>query len=505
VRARRLSALDASFLRLESSITHMHVGWSATLSVPDEGERATLGALRERVAARVGDLAWCRWRLQRAPLGLSEPRWVEDREFAVSDHVHALAGPDETVSYERFSDLRDALLSEPLDRSRPPWHIYMIPRLEDGRLALLGKVHHSLVDGIAALQIVNLVLDESPGGSGTQAASFSTSGEQGRLGWAVDELSHNADAALKVVRTAAGAATHPRRSVGSVVRDARCALSAARTDVLPRAPISRLNASISGRRTLVGYRASRADLREARAGGGTLNEIGLTLVAGALRALALRRGEPPRAPLKAMVPVSMRRPDEVGPGNRISMVYVQLPVHLGSPIDRIEAVREQMDALKTSGRPQGTEILYDVGGLLPAPLRSPVVKALSSPRIFNLTISNSPGPRGTIHVLGCEVQEVYSVVPIAPQHSLAIGMVRYRRELFIGCYADPVALPEVHELPGLLDEELQALKGRPSSPDRSSPDRSSPDRSSPDRSSPDRRNGHPPGGGGVPVAGYESF
>jgi diacylglycerol O-acyltransferase / wax synthase len=162
-----------------------------------------------------------------------------------------------------------------------------------------------------------------------------------------------------------------------------------------------------------------------------------------------------------MVPVSMRRADEIGPGNRISMVYI-LPVELESATERFEAVRAQMDALKASGRPDGTEMLYALGGLLPAPLRSPVVKALASPRNFNLTISQSPGPRGAVHVLGCEVEEVYSVVPIAERHSLAIGMVRYRRELFIGCYADPEALPEVHQLPELLDAELQALACRAS-------------------------------------------
>jgi diacylglycerol O-acyltransferase len=468
VSARRLSVLDASFLRLESSSAHMHVGWSAILAVPDNGERLTLAAMRKRVASRVDDLAWCRWRLQRAPLGLSEPRWVEDREFDVADHVHALARQGETVTYERFRELRDAMLSEPLDQALPPWHIYVVPRLEDGRLALLGKVHHSLVDGIAALQIVNLVLDETPEANGTGSALFATSGEQSRLGWAVDELSRTAGAAVKAFRATAVGATRPLASVRSVVRDGGRVLSAARTDVLPPAPASRLNASIGGRRTLVGHRASREDLREARtAAGGTLNEIGLTLVAGALRALGLRRGEAPTGPLKVMVPVSMRRSNQVGPGNRISMVYIQLPVQLPSAGDRLDAVRAQMNALKASGRPEGTEMLYAAGSLLPAPLRSPVVKALASPRLFNLTISNSPGPRGTIHVLGCEVQEVYSVVPIAPRHSLAIGMVRYRRELFIGCYADPEAFPEVHELPELLDAELQALKrGKRGSGDR---------------------------------------
>jgi WS/DGAT/MGAT family acyltransferase len=246
--------------------------------------------------------------------------------------------------------------------------------------------------------------------------------------------------------------------VRSVIRDCGRVVQAARADLLTGAPSSPLNAQIGAHRTLVGYRAPRELLRDARAArGGTLNDIGLTVVAGALRELAIRRGETPLAPLKAMVPVSMRAAGEAGPGNQISMVYIQLPVHLAAPVERLEAVRAQMQGLKDSGRAEGTETLYAIGSLLPAPLRSPMVKAMASPRVFNLTISNSPGPRGDVRVLGCEMDEVYSVVPISQQHSLAIGMVRYRRELFIGCYADPVALPEARELPALLDAELHAL------------------------------------------------
>ncbi len=476
--ARRLSALDASFLRLESSRTHMHVGWSALFDVPDPKRRPTLAALRERVAGRLEGLEWCRWRLQGAPLGLSEPRWVQDERFDLHDHVYALTDPDDPVSYDRFGQLRDALLSEPLDHARAPWEICLIPRLEDGRMAMVGKIHHALVDGIAALQIVGLVVDEPEQGNGVAASSgkrdraapstsepqttagWSVSKPQSPVAWTVDELAHAARTGLGTFRAAAGAAIRPARTVRGAIRDGERLLSAARTDVLPRAPASHLDAPLSPRRTLTGYHAPRALLRDARAaGGGTLNDIGLTVVAGALRTLALDRGEPPDEPLKAMVPVSMRGANEDGPGNRISMVYVRLPVEVESPSGRLAAVRSEMARLKASGRAEGTEALYAVGGLLPAPLRSPVVKALSSPRIFNLTISQSPGPRGDIHVFGCELQEVYSVVPITERHSLAIGMVRYRRELFIGCYADPAALPEVNQLPGLIDSELRALAG----------------------------------------------
>ncbi|HEV2787596.1 MAG TPA: WS/DGAT domain-containing protein, partial [Solirubrobacteraceae bacterium] len=211
------------------------------------------------------------------------------------------------------------------------------------------------------------------------------------------------------------------------------------------------------RRTLVGYHAPRALLRAARGRGGTLNDVGLTAVAGALRTLALRHGDAPDEPLKTMVPVNMRRFGEDDAGNQIAMVYMPLPIHLPTSAERLEFVREQTSRLKHTDRPEATQTFVESLGLVPPPLRTPVARALATPRQFNLTVSQSPAPRGSIYLLGCELEEVYSVVPIAQGHTLAIGMVRYRNELFFGCYADPDALPEVHDLPALLEGELEEL------------------------------------------------
>jgi diacylglycerol O-acyltransferase len=449
----RLSALDGSFLRLESASAHMHVGWSAVFAVPEGGVRPTLAALRARVAERLDDVPWCRWRLEPAPIGLGEPRWVEHADFDVAEHVRALGEPAAPVAYESFASLRDEVLSTPLDRSRAMWQILLVPRLEDGRVGLVGKIHHALVDGIAALQIVGLVADEVPGGVSRAPAAWRPGHAQGPAVWAIEELAHTARHGVKALRAAAGVMAHPNAGLGRAIR----VLQAAREDIVPAAPESPLNVAIGPRRTLLGYHASRDDVRAARASGGTINDVGLAVVAGALRALAERRGAPPDAALKAMVPVSMRRPDESGPGNRIAMVAIELPVHLAQVTDRLQFVRTRTRQLKESGRAEGTYTLMRAGGLVPPWLRSPVVRLLASPRVFNLTVSQSPAPRDALHMLGCEMQEVYSVVPIADRHALAVGMVRYRRELFFGCYADPHALPDVHDLPGLLEADLLAL------------------------------------------------
>ena len=457
---RRLSALDGSFLRLDTPQSPMHVGWSAVFAAPDgDRPRPTIEALRERAAGRVHEVPWCRWRLDGSPFGLTEPRWIDDARFDLSAHLVQLTAPDDRVSLASFEALRSSVLSTPLDRSRPLWQIFLVPQLEDGRIGMVGKIHHALVDGIAALQIVRLVVDPEPDVESQPPVSFRPQGRGGPIGWALDAAQRAVgDGVVRRARRSRCGRAPAQRGAVAAARSAKLIATAIAEDVLPPAPQSQLNGRIGARRALVGYHAPRDLLRAARGGGGTLNDVGLTAVAGALRTLALRDGEPPTEPLKTMVPVSMRRHGEDGAGNQIAMVYMPLPVHLGTCGERLDFVREQTARLKHTDRPEATQAFVETaGGLVPPALRTPVVRALATSRQFNLTVSQSPAPRGSLFLLGCELDEVYSVVPIAQGHGLAIGMVRYRQELFFGCYADPDMLPEVHELPALLEGELQAL------------------------------------------------
>lgn len=439
----------------------MHMGFSTVFAAPGDRPRPSVEALRERAAGRLDEVPWCRWRLDGAPLGLSEPRWIADTDFDLRAHIVELTTPEDRVTYESFEALRAAFYSEPLDRARPLWQVALVPRMRDGRVGLIGKVHHALVDGMGALQFAKIVFDDEPCpepcAPSTVATRWRPRSRAGRIGWTRDAISQTFDDGIGALREAARAVTQPEATAGRVVRQAKLMVGAVRDDVLPSAPQSGLNATIGSRRTLVGYRAGREELRAARAGGGTLNDIGITVVAGALRALALRRGESLDAPLKAMIPVSTRQIDDTAGGNQIAMVSIELPIHLPSARARLEWVREQTRELKHTDRPAGVKALYEAAALVPPPLRSPVARVLAGPRQFNLTISNPPAPRGSLYLLGCEMQEVYSVIPLAPDHALAIGMTRYRQELFVSCYADPDALPDVHDLPAMLEAELHAL------------------------------------------------
>src|SRR3954453_10962395 len=260
---RRLSAVDGSFLRLESPQSHMHVGFSGVFAAPSGRSRPSVEALRDRAAGRLHEVPWCRWRLDPAPLGLSEPRWIDDDQFDLTAHIVALTRPEDRVSYASFEELRSSVLSAPLDRSRPLWQIFLVPQLEDRRVGMVGKIHHALVDGLAALQNVNLILDPEPDVASQPAVSWRPGGRSGRVGWALDAVRRTFGDGVGAVRAGATAATHPPAAVASVAGAARRVLGAVAEEVLSAAPPSALNLPIGARRTLVGYHAGRDELRAA--------------------------------------------------------------------------------------------------------------------------------------------------------------------------------------------------------------------------------------------------
>jgi diacylglycerol O-acyltransferase len=381
---------------------------------------------------------------------------VDDPGFDVTAHVIALGDPDVPVPLERFRDFTDATLSEPLDRSRPLWRLYLVPRLEDGRAGLIFKMHHALVDGKSAVELALLLFDLEPDPPAEPADAWRPERPPSAARLALDAMVSNTAEPLRAARGMARLAASRRD--GGLTGTLRRAALAFEQDLLRSAPESYLNAPIGPRRVLVRHRAQMSELVEAkRRAGVTLNDVCLTVVAGALRELALLRGERPR-PLKVMVPVSVRDESQRADlGNRISFAFVQLPVAVRSRAARLREVHRATAAFKSSGRPAGTGALLGAVGLLPDPLKDRAARLASSARVFNLTVSNIPGPRFPVYMLGAELSEAYPVVPLGEEHSLSIGMFSYRDQMFFGLYADPEALPEVSELPALINAEVLAL------------------------------------------------
>ena len=453
----RLSPVDASFLQLESAHAHMHVAWSAVFAPPEGGGPPAIEEIRARVSARLSWVPRCRQRLLPAPLGIGEARWVDDEDFDVAAHIVQLTDAADPVGPERFAELRDAVLSQPLDRSRPLWQLAFVPRLADGRFGVVGRVHHAMADGAAALQIALLTIDIDGHDDAGAPAPWQAEAPPTTLQRALDPLVHSAELCSGAARDVARAVAHPRAAATDALRDAGRLVDALSQDLLPHAPASGLNRPVGPRRTLVQHRVALDAVRAVSRGApGTRNDVGLAVIAGALRELAIERGRPPE-PLKAMVPVNMRRAHDAATlGNRVSMTSVWLPLQLASPAQRLDQIRRQTAQFKDSARPQGAQTLIGGFGLLPSAVRAPVLRAVQPGR-FNLTISSVPGPPSALFMHGMRLDELYPVIPIAPDQTLSIGMLPYEGHLYFGLYADPDGLPEATRLAELIDAELRAL------------------------------------------------
>jgi WS/DGAT/MGAT family acyltransferase len=464
----RLTPLDGSFLRVETENAHMHVAWSATFTVPEGSTAPSVEALRRSVAARLGLTPRFRRRLRPAPPGLGEPFWVDDDRFDVADHVVPLCDPEEVLDDSRFAALCDRALSEPLDRERPLWRFYLAPRLAGGRAGMVAKLHHALVDGKSAVEVATLLFDAEPAPAPRpEPEEWRPARTPGAARVTLGALAGAAGESLGAARGVARLAGSPRRESARVAGTLRRAALAVGEDLLRPAPPSYLNVRIGPRRALARHRMPIADVDAIRRrSGATLNDVCLAIVAGAMRELSLARRVGP-APLKAMVPVSVRADDDrAALGNRISMAFVELPADVSSARTRLALVQERTGAFKTSGRADGTGTVFSALGLLPDPLRSVAARAVGSARVYNLTVSNVPGPDAPLYMLGCELREAHPVVPIAEEHALSIGIFSYHGALHFGLYADPDALPEVAELPAALSAATLTLaravkRGRP--------------------------------------------
>jgi WS/DGAT/MGAT family acyltransferase len=436
----------------------MHVAWSGVFAPGPGRPRPALETLQAKVAVRLDRVPRFRQRLAFPPFRLSEPSWVDDTRFDIASHVSALGEPDVPMSLTRFAEFTNATLSQPLDRERPLWHLYLVPRLENGSLGVIFKMHHALVDGKSAVELALLLFDLEPDAEPERSNGWMPATPPSGARLALGALVNGAAEPLRAARGMARLAGSP--GDGGLTGTLRRAAFAFEQDLLRSAPSSYLNSPIGPQRVLVRHRAGMADVVEAkRKAGVTVNDVCLAAVAGALRELALLRGEKPM-PLKAMVPVSVRADAEQRDlGNRISFAFVELPLQVWSRAARLERIHAATAGFKQSGRPAGTSAVLNAVGLLPDPLKNRAARLASSSRVFNLTVSNIPGPRFPVYLLGAELQEAYPVVPLGGEHSLSIGMFTYRDHLFFGLYADPEALPEVTELPDLLNAEVLALAG----------------------------------------------
>jgi diacylglycerol O-acyltransferase len=447
----RLSALDASFLAVESRDTPMHVGWVAVLDPPEGQPRPGFEELAEHIAGRLGRAPRFRQRLASVPFAVHDPVWVDDPHFDARAHLVAADGAN-------LSALVDAVLSSPLPRDRPLWEIWIADRLPDDRLAFVGKMHHCMVDGIAALQLGNALLDAGP--DGWRAAPVMPEWSPAPVPSAGERLAQAAVAragdgvalALAPVRIAGT----PRRLFRLPNAVARGARTGAHT-LLPPAPASPFNQPGGARRHHVRLTRSLDEIRAIRRRFEVSpNDVVLAACAGALRRFAQRRGEAPQT-LKAMVPADVRSSGDAEGGNRVSFVFIGLPCEEDDPVERLSAVSRETAQRRRDGAAQALDVAFRGLARTPTPLLHAFAHAFAHPRLFNLTISSVPGPAVPRYLRGCRLREIHSAIPLAGRHALSIGLVTVARNACLAITADARTLPDADLLGADLDAALDEL------------------------------------------------
>jgi diacylglycerol O-acyltransferase / wax synthase len=432
---------------------HMHVGGVLVFDGALSREAVT-----RRLRERIHLIPRYTMRLEAGPLGLANPVWVEDEAFEPDRHVRRMAVPAPGGDAE-LCELVGNLMSERLDRSRPLWQIVVVEGLEHGRSALVAKMHHALVDGVAAIDVSTVVLDPTPEGLELPPPDETAPPRAGPT-TRVEALGRLAAAQLATPRRMARDAVSRALSADprSATRQMRDAVEvfAELARVRPMAPETKLNAEIGPDRVFALARARLDDVKAVRrATGATVNDV---LLAAVALALSDYLGEDAPDQAVALVPVSVRGESNEGElGNRISTVFVDLPLR-GDPLERVSAISAAMREVKQSAQVRAGALIVGATGLAPPIVSSLAVRAMSGPRVFNLVVSNIPGPQQTFYLDGVPLRETYPAVPLNPRNqALSVGILSYDGGVYFGLLADRDALPDVADAAAGVERAVREL------------------------------------------------
>jgi diacylglycerol O-acyltransferase / wax synthase len=446
----RLTALDASFLEVESPTAHMHVGWAALFSPPRTGPVPSFEDLRSHIESRLSRAPRYRQKLAGVPLGANDPVWIDDEEFDLESHVIQASSSD-------WGALVDKAISAPLEHDRPLWELWIADRLPDGRIGVIGKAHHCMVDGLAAVELAALLLDETPEAPDPEPETWRAKKSPGGVRLLVEGVGGRFAEAAELVRLPTQLLRHPRRVLRLVGESLQVFRAAARS-AQPAASSMVFNEPNSPRRHLASVQRPLEDLKRIKHRfDATINDVVLAVASGGVRSFLIEQGETPVRP-KAMVPVSMRGTNNLGDlGNQISFIFVGLPCDEPDPVRRLQNVRGMMSDRKQRGEPEGAGSMLKLLGYAPRPLQHAVSRLMASQHTFNLTVSNIPGPAEPLYMLGCELEEVYPVVPIPDDHAVSIGLTTIKDQAFFGVYSDCQSLPDADLLARAIGESLDEL------------------------------------------------
>jgi diacylglycerol O-acyltransferase len=462
-----LTGLDASFLHQEVGSACLAIGGCVIV----DGPPPELDEFRRQVARRLDGMPRFHQRLRRLPYPGGQPYWVDDADFSIDYHVRHLTLPPPGGECELW-DLMAQVFAQRLDRSRPLWEVYLVDGMGDGGFTVIIKCHHALADGMANVDVVSLILDmgEGTGGNGGMRVRWSPRAEPSAVAVTREMTRRTLGIPARAARATVGAVRHPGGLVDRAKDGVRAAAELGRIAATP-APHTPFNVDASADRC---FACETVDLGEVKAVknafGATVNDVVLTLAAGGLRELLLDKGaDPDELELVASVPVSLRRSSIADVSNEVIALRAALPVDVADSVVRLELVKREMRRVKRSPQASVVGALESLIDAAPDWALGPLARLSFSPRVFNVLVTNLPGPQFQLSVQGQPVRNMVPAPPLTRGQGLAIAVLSYYGGLSFGVLAAPSAVPNLEPvLAGIRRslEELSAAAERPSTPSR---------------------------------------
>ena len=452
----RLTAVDASFLTNESSSSHMHVG--AILIF--EGPPPLYVDLVEHVRGRLNQVPRFRQRIVVPPLEAGRPLWADDVNFNLTYHIRHTGLP-EPGGEDELRQLAARVFSQQLDRSKPLWELWLVQGLERDRFAILTKTHHAMVDGVSGVDIGTVLFDLEPVPQPVERIDdWKPRPEPSTSTLVTRAATDLASAPLKLAERAVEAVRNPETTARRIAEGLEGVgeVVGAFADPAPDVP---LNQEIGPHRRFVWARSELETFKRIKNGlGGTVNDVVLAVVTGALREWLHGRGVRTEGlELRALVPVSIRSEDERGNlGNKIAVMRGPLPVYVDDPVRRLRVVSEAMEGLKRSKQALGAEVISRFNDFAPPTLLAQASRVNFSTRLFNLIVTNVPGPQLPLYVLGREMEEIFPVAFLPQNHALAVAIMSYNGRIGFGLLADYDSVEDVELIAEGISASLAELE-----------------------------------------------
>lgn len=451
----QLSGIDAGFLHQEGDAALMHIGAIAVC----EGPPPELADVLDSVRMRIHLVPRYRQRLHYPPREAGRPYWIDDESFDIEDHIRHTALPSPGSEAELMK-LAARIFSQRLDRGRPLWELWIVEGLEDGRFALISKTHHALIDGVSGVDLATVLctlgpeMPEEP-----DLKPWSPKPTPGTVDLLGRSLQGTARDVIGAATTALQAVSQPEQAARKIRDAARGVGSIAWASLAP-APSSPLNQLAGPHRRYSGVRTQISDLRLVKnTFGGSINDVVVTIVTGALRKWLLSRGVRTEGlELRALVPVSVRADAQRGEfGNKLAVMQGPLPVYVDDALDRYLIVRQAMDELKASGQALGAGVLASVQNLAPPTLLAQASRLQFSTHFFNLLVTNVPGPQLPLYMVGRKLLDIFPIAFLPNGHGLSVAVFSYDGGMDFGLLADFDTIPDLDVISDGITESLAEL------------------------------------------------